>query len=429
MRFELLHPADQLVLIMDRIYKNGLTTTSGGNLSILDDSGDIWITPSGIDKGTLTRGDICCVKSDGSVIGLHKPSVELPIHSAVYRKRPDIRAVLHAHPPSLVAFSTARVLPDINLVANARITLKTLTMAKYAVPGSKDLGDNISKEFESGFDVVLMENHGVVIGADNMFESYKKFETLESLASLEVNARKLGKIKSLDESEINLSSTRDHLVMDDFVSNKHSSEECAARRDMTNLIRRSYRQGLFGSTQGTFSVRLSDGSFLITPYDVDRAYMDESDLVLIKQGMKESGKIPSRSVLLHQEIYKKHREINSVLSANPPHAMAFAVTDSVFDSRTIPESYILLRETKKIPYSSLYLEADMVSGLFCDKTPVLICENNQILATGHSLLHAFDRLEVMEATAHSIILALDISGLTHISDDEIKEIDKAFNLG
>jgi len=428
MKFELLHPADQLVLIMDRIYKNGLTTTSGGNLSILDENGDIWITPSGIDKGTLTRGDICCVKPDSTVIGIHKPSVELPIHSAVYKRRPDLRAVLHAHPPALVAFSASRVLPDINLVANARRTLETIAMAKYAVPGSKKLGDNISKEFEHRFNVVVMENHGVVIGADNMFDAYKKFETLESLANLEINARKLGPLKSLDESEVNLSSTRDHYLLDDFIPNKHSSEECAARRDMTNLIRRSYRQNLFGSTQGTYSMRLSDGSFLITPYGVDRAYMEESDLVLIKHGMKESGKIPSRSVKLHQTIYRDHSEINSVLSANPPYAMAFAVTDVKFDPRTIPESYILLRDTKKISYSSLYLEADKVSALLSDKTPVLICENNQILATGNSLLHAFDRLEVMEATAHSIVLSLDICELTHISDEQIEEINKAFNL-
>ena len=55
MKFEFMHPADQLVMFMERIYKNGLTTTSGGNLSIMDDNGDIWITPSGIDKGSLTR--------------------------------------------------------------------------------------------------------------------------------------------------------------------------------------------------------------------------------------------------------------------------------------------------------------------------------------------------------------------------------------
>ena len=428
MKFDFLHPADQLVQIMDRIYRNGLTTTSGGNLSILDDNGDIWITPSGIDKGTLTRGDICLVKRDGAVLGPHKPSVELPFHMAVYNKRPDVHAVLHAHSPSLVAFSVARVLPDINLTVNARRTLETIAMADYAVPGSKALGDNISLKFGQGYSVVVMENHGVVIGADNLFEAYEKFETLESLAWLDINARKFGVPKPLKEAEVNLSASRDHLTMDDFAPNKHSSEECAARRDMINLIRRSYRQKLFGSTQGTFSMRLSDGSFLITPFGVDRAYMEESDLVLIKQWMKEQGKIPSRAVKLHLIIYENHPEIKSILGATPPHAMTFAVTDAVFDPRTIPESYILLRETKKVPYSSLYLKPDMVSEMLCDKTPALICENNQILATGDSLLNAFDRLEVMEATAQSILFARDIYELVHMSDEAIDEINKTFNI-
>ncbi len=429
MTFELLHPADQLVLMMNRIYQGGMTTTSGGNLSILDENGDIWITPSGIDKGTLTRGDMCCVKADGkTIMGPHKPSVELPFHATIYKRRPDIRAILHAHPPALVAFSVARVLPDTNLVAGASRALGNITMAAYAVPGSQALGDNIAAKFEQGFDIVVMENHGAVIGAEDLFRAFMKFETLESTADLEINARKLGKPKSLADNELNLTATRDHLTIDDFVPHKHSSEERAARRDMVNLIHRSYRQKLFVSTQGTYSMQLSDGSFIITPYGVDRAYMDESDLVLIKNGMKEQGKVPSRSVKLHQKIYARHPEIRSVLGATPPHAMAFAVTDVQFDPRTIPESYIMLREIQKVPFSAIYMKQDEVAAKFSAKTPVLICENNQILVTGDSLLNAFDRLEVTEATAHSILAAHDIGPLVHISDKEVADIDKAFHL-
>jgi len=428
MKFDLLHPADQLVMMMDRIYTSGMTTTSGGNLSILDDNGDIWITPSGVDKGTLNRNDMCRVKPDGTVIGPHSPSVELPFHASVFQRRPDLRAVLHAHPPHLVAFSLARKLPDVNLVANARRTCGSLTMAEYAVPGSKALGENIAAEFEKGTNIVVMENHGVCIGAESLFEAFKMFETLETTAALEILARKLGTPKSLQEPEHNITATRDHLVMDDFVLNKHSPEECAARRDMVTLIRRSYRQNLFVSTQGTYSMRLSDGSFLITPFGVDRAYMDEADLVLIKNGMKEQGKTPSRSVGLHQLIYQKHPDIHSVLGANPPHAMAFAVTDEPFDVRTIPESYINLRQIQKIPFSSVYVEHEKVAEMFSEKTPVLICENAQILVTGSSLLHAFDRLEVAEATAQSILAARDIGDLVHISDEEVEEINTAFDL-
>ncbi|MCL2079672.1 MAG: class II aldolase/adducin family protein [Oscillospiraceae bacterium] len=428
MKFDLLHPADQLVQMMNRIYQNGMTTTSGGNLSVLDENGDIWITPSGVDKGTLTPSDMCRVTPDGKVFCRHKPSVELPFHAEIYKRRPDLRAVLHAHPPALVAFSVARVLPDTRLVANSYRTLGKITMAPYAVPGSQVLGDSIAAEFEKGFDIVILENHGVCIGAETLFDAFMKFETLETTANLEIYARKLGTPKSLQENEINITATRDHLTMDDFIPNRRSSEECAARRDMITLIRRSYRQKLFVSTQGTYSVRLSDGSFIITPFGVDRAYMEESDLVLIKSGMKEAGKIPSRSVTLHQKIYERHAAINSVLSANPPYAMAFAITDEQFDPRTIPESYIMLRQIQKVPFSSIYLKQDEVAGLFSEKTPVLICENNQILATGSNLLNAFDRLEVTEATAHSVIAAMNIGPLVHISDSEIADINKAFGL-
>ena len=428
MKFEFLHPADQLVKMMNRIYQDGMTTTSGGNLSILDGNGDIWITPSGIDKGTLTTGDMCCIKPDGTIIGPHKPSVELPFHASIYRRRPDLRAVLHAHPPHLVAFSVARKLPDVNLAANVRGTCGVITMAGYAVPGSKELGDHIAAEFEKGFNTVVMENHGICIGAENMFEAFKIFETLESAAALEINARRLGAPKPLQESEISLTVTRDHLTMGDYVPNGHSPEECAARRDMITLIHRSYRQGLFGSTQGTYSVRLSDGSFLITPHGVDRAYLDEGDLVLIQNGMKEQGKTPSRSVRLHQLIYEMHKNIRSIMGATPPHAMAFAVTGEPLDSRTIPESYIILREIQKVPFRMLYLEPDKLAKMFSEKTPVLICENNQILVVGDSLLNAFDRLEVTEATARSILDARNLGELVHISDEEVGEINKAFNL-
>ena len=129
MNFDMLHPADQLVMLMERIYSYGMTTTSGGNLSILDDNGDIWITPGGIDKGTLTRADIVQVKPDGTVIGIHKPSSEFPVHERIYRARPDIKGILHAHPPALVAFSIARIIPETKIIPNVAQICGSMSMA------------------------------------------------------------------------------------------------------------------------------------------------------------------------------------------------------------------------------------------------------------------------------------------------------------
>ena len=110
MKFHLLHPKEQLVRIMNRIYNNKMTTLSGGNLSIKDHNGDIWITPAGIDKGKLTPNDIMCVKANGDIIGQHKPSSEYPFHISIYNKRPDIKAIVHAHTPALVLYFHSKVL-------------------------------------------------------------------------------------------------------------------------------------------------------------------------------------------------------------------------------------------------------------------------------------------------------------------------------
>ena len=196
MRFDLLHPADQLVMIMQRIYEYGMTTTSGGNLSIRDENGDVWITPSSIDKGALTRQDICCVKPDGTVIGPHKPSVELPFQLDIYKIRPDLKAILQAHPPTLVAFSVARVLPAENLVPDLRQVCGEIVMADYDVPGSQQLGKNIAKRFAEGYNTVMMENHGCVIGAKDLFSAFMAFETFDFCGRLQIDAEKLGTICS-----------------------------------------------------------------------------------------------------------------------------------------------------------------------------------------------------------------------------------------
>lgn len=428
MNIQYIHPADQLVMFMQRIYDKRLTTMSGGNLSIRDDDGNIWITPAGVDKGTLTRRDIICVKPDGTVIGPHKPSSELPFHISVYKMRSDLHAVLHAHPPALVAFSIVRQCPSLDLIPTVRRVCPDVRIATYAVPGSEALGTNVGAVFADGCDIAILENHGVCVGAPDMFTAFQRFETLNYTASLEVLGRKVGNIHELPADAYRMSETNFHTKMDDFIPNSRSSEELAARRDMITLIHRSYQMGLFTATHGTYSVRLADDSFVITPFNYDRAYLEEDDLVRVKAGMKELGKTPSRAVHLHEKIYETHPDIQAILLAHPVHAMAFAVTDAAFDARTIPESYILLRDVKKIPYEEIYTNPDQMAKEFVPSCPAVMVENDCVIVTGGSLLQAFDRLEVMESTAHSIISAQEIGPIVHITDPEIEEIKEAFHL-
>ena len=161
---------------------------------------------------------------------------------------------------------------------------------------------------------------------------------------------------------------------------------------------------------------------------VDRKYIEVEDIVRIENGYKEAGKRPSRSVLLHKYIYEKHPDVNAIIIAHPPNIMAFAVTDNEFDSKTIPETYIQLRNVNKIPFGSTFMQPKMTADVFSKQTPAVIVENDCVIVVGKDLLDAFDKLEVLEFTAKAMIDAKNLGEVMLISQEEIEEIEKAFKL-
>lgn len=425
MKTQFMHPADQLIMIMQRIYERGLTTTSGGNLSIIDDNGDIWITPSGIDKGSLTRRDIMQVKPDGTVIGLHTPSVELPFHSHIYRIRPDVKAILHAHPPTLVAYSLARRMPDTAYLASVKDICGELAMATYEVPGSEKLGEYIAVRFEEGYSTVMMENHGCVIGADSIFNAYRKFETLDFAGRMEIYGGKLGGMRKLNDAQLKDFSAEESKKWPELTEIEKTSEECALRRDLCEFAKRAYRQSLFTAGQGAFAARLSDGSLLVTPADGDNANLEPDEILLVKEGKCFGRGCPGRFASVAQKVFAEHPDISALSLTRAPSIMAFASSDEPFDSRTIPESYIQLRNVARLPFMT---SADEVSGAICVKTPVVLLENECAITTGKSVLNAFDRLEVLEYSARAVVMTHDIAPLVRISDKEVRDIEIAFDL-
>jgi L-fuculose-phosphate aldolase len=425
MNLSFLHPREQLVKILQRIYDFGMTTTSGGNLSIRDEDENIWITPSAVDKGSLKPRDIVCLKPTGVTEGIHKPSSEYPFHKAIYESRPDLRAIVHAHPPALVSFSIVRKPPDTGIIPQAKHVCGPVGYAPYELPGSEELGRSIANSFAEGFNVVLLENHGTVVGGNNLSDAFEKFETLEFCARTQIEAASIGNINSLSDEMIDLFYHRKR-DLPDFVHFNPGPEEAWMRGEICEIVKRAYRQRLVISTYGTFSCRLSDNEFLITPYGKDRYYLDREDFILIRDGEKERGKVPSRSVKLHHRIYTEHPEIKSIITAQSPFATAYCVAGKSFDTRTIPESYILLREIPLVPYGDQFREGMEISKLLSNETPILLLENDSIMVTGKSLLETFDRLEVAEFTARSLTQSARLGELKPIKENEIRDLKKKF---
>lgn len=424
-KISLEHPRDQIVTIISRIYKRGMTTTSGGNISIIDDDGTIWITPSAIDKGSLRRSDIVCVKKDGTIMGKHKPSSEFPFHKAIYEARLDIKSVIHAHPPALVSFSIARKIPNTNIISQARHVCGPIGYAKYKLPGSAGLGRVIADEFKKGFKAVIMENHGTVLGGNNLTDAFERFETLELCARTILYGSQIGIPNYLTDAQIDGFESQVPSLIPEMKTTKYPSEEVEKRLEICKIVQRSCQQGLMISSYGTVSMRWKGEDFLITPTDVNRWDMSVEDIVQIKDGKREQGKTPSRATWIHQEIYKRNPKVNSIIMTQSPYLMAFGVTNTYLNVRTIPESWIFLQDIPAVKYGT-HFKTSNNSDIVDNCTTALIIENDSIIITGDKLLQTFDYLEVAEFSAKSIVLGHSLGNMVPINDQEVEELRKKF---
>ena len=421
MKRSLVHPREEIMQTMERIYRYRMTTTSGGNLSIRDGS-DIWITPARVDKGSLRPDDITCVHADALVSGRHQPSSEFPFHRAIYAARPDLGGIVHAHPVALVAFSISQQTPDTRLIPQARHVCGEVGFARYALPGSRQLGENIASVFAAGHDCVLLENHGVVVGGDTLETAFQRFETLEFTAKTIIQARQLGEVRRLSDEQFQQFERRKVDFEPDIT---RASREKELRQQLCDFVRRGCRQRLLISTEGSFSARLDNGSLLITPSQQDREKLTADDIVRVDAHKCEQGKRPSRATRVHQAIYQRHPEAGAIVFAHPVNATAFSVTGQTLDARTIPESYILLRDVQQATFGMQY-DGDAMSKLVSMERPIALLENDGVVAVGTNVLDAFDRLEVLETTAEAIIASRPIGAVRCMPEEAIDELRAAF---
>ena len=416
------HPRNILVATLQRLYDYGMTTTSGGNISVKDSEGNIWITPGGIDKGSLKPDDIVKVTPDGKIIGNHRPSCELPFHTAVYSMRKDVQAVLHAHSPALVAFSMIGKCPDPSLIPGCAEVCGKVAFSRYDIPGSTSLGKIIAAEFEKGADSVMMENHGAVMCGKTIEEAFRRFETLDYVARIQINA------SGLPSPLIHPKGFPHQTDWTEFEPALPSPEECELRDQIVNLRHRAYRQTLLFSGSAYISARIGKDDFLITPTNFDPMSMNAADMVRICEGKREAEKIPSAGASYCREFFNSCDWINAIIMTRPPNAMAFASTATEIDSRTIPESYIQLRDVPMLSSEEYFSDPKNAIRHMSPAHPVLMIENTGIITFGKTLIEAFDRLEVAEFTAKCLLLARRIGSFKPITEQQVDDIIEAFGL-
>jgi L-fuculose-phosphate aldolase len=181
------------------------------------------------------------------------------------------------------------------------------------------------------------------------------------------------------------------------------------------------------SSFGSVSVRLTGNDFLITPRNISRWEIGLEDIIQIKESRREPGKLPDKSVNIHQEIYRSNPHINSIIITQTPNIMAFGVSPQKMDVRSIPESWIFLPEIPVLPFGAQFSEnINMRSVLIKNTASVSIIQNDSVIATGNSLQQSYDMLEAAEFSAKYLSLCKSIGEPVPLSPDQILEIEEKF---
>jgi L-fuculose-phosphate aldolase len=324
-----------------------------------------------------------------------------------------------------VTFSIAGQIPNTAVLPQAAEVCGPIQYAPYAMTGSEALGINIANTFATGVDIVMLENHGVATGGQTLLGAFMRLETLEYSARTIILARGVGVCLPLSEEKMAQYAKRP-AQRGMFTPGDHSPVEHERRQQIVSTVHRAYDRGLMILTEGVVSARVDAERFLITPQTVDRRQLEAEDLVLIEDGRSEQGGEPSREVAFHQAIYRQHPEIGSILTAQSPHAAAYAISSAAFDTRTIPESYVFLREVPKVGFELLLDDPAKLANAITDRTPVLLIQNFGALVTGSNLLQTYDRLEVLEYTARSLLQLPPVGPLKPIGGDDLRAIEEKF---
>jgi L-fuculose-phosphate aldolase len=183
-----------------RLYGRGLVSGVGGNASVLLPSGmQILITPAGYFKGGVAAGDLVRVSLGGEVFGRGRPSSELATHLEVYGLRKDVKAVVHAHPPTAVALMTAGV-PIPVMTPEHAVMVRSLEVVDFATPGRE--GASAVREQVKRCDVVGIRNHGFFSLGSDLHEAASRLEVLEESAKIFLSGQQAGGISGLTEEEI-----------------------------------------------------------------------------------------------------------------------------------------------------------------------------------------------------------------------------------
>ncbi len=194
----------EIVEVGRRLYNLFLVAANDGNISVRLNDEELLITPTGVSKGFMTPEHILKVTLEGKILsqyGAFRPSSEMQLHLAIHRHRPDVRAVVHAHPPTATGFAVAGIALDSVFLPEVAVATGPMALVPYAIPGGKELADSVVPYLKD-HNSLLLSNHGAVVYAPSLTRALFQLESMELAARVFLTARQLGQVNFLSTEQV-----------------------------------------------------------------------------------------------------------------------------------------------------------------------------------------------------------------------------------
>lgn len=192
----------QILQIGKFLHQKGLVAASDGNISARLPDGRVLMTPTSMSKGLMTADDLVITDMEGRKLeGKRNPSSEIQMHLLVYRLRPEVNGVVHAHPPIATGFASSGLALNKALSAEIVLALGCVPLAPYGTTGTPELSESLAPLVPS-YDAILMANHGVVTYGEDVWRAYFKMETVEHFAHIALVSHLLGSEQLLGNTEV-----------------------------------------------------------------------------------------------------------------------------------------------------------------------------------------------------------------------------------
>jgi L-fuculose-phosphate aldolase len=191
----------EIIKVGKLLYERSYVVSSDGNVSVRLDDGRIVATPTMTSKGRMTEDSLALTDLAGKPLNDRKASSELKMHLLIYQERPDVKSVVHAHPPHGTAFAVANLAIDEPILSEVILTLGCVPLTGYGTPSTDELTKEM-QPFVRVHNALLMANHGAVAYGDNLWQAFDRMETLEHTAKIAILARTLGGAQDLSKSQI-----------------------------------------------------------------------------------------------------------------------------------------------------------------------------------------------------------------------------------